>query len=65
MQDPGVSRFFCGLLMHKLKTGVERFLSGGRTYLVEEGVILVGDQQYGGRKRQISTPVAAFLDTIT
>jgi hypothetical protein len=28
-------------------------ISGGRTYLV-------GDQQDGGRKRQISTPVSAF-----
>ena len=34
--------------------------SGGRTYLVGEGVILVGDQQDGGKKRQISTPVSAF-----
>jgi hypothetical protein len=25
-----------------------------------EGVILVEDQQYGGKKRQISTPVGAF-----
>jgi hypothetical protein len=25
-----------------------------------EGVILVGDQQDGGKKRQISTPVSAF-----
>jgi len=29
-------------------------------YLVGEGVILVGDQQDGGKKRQISTPVSAF-----
>jgi hypothetical protein len=28
--------------------------------LVGEGVILVGDQQDGGKKRQISTPVNAF-----
>jgi hypothetical protein len=28
--------------------------------LVGEGVIFVGDQQDGGRKRQISTPVSAF-----
>jgi hypothetical protein len=28
--------------------------------LVGEGVILVGDQQDGGKKRQISTPVSAF-----
>ena len=34
--------------------------TGGRTYLVGEGVILVGDQQDGGKKRQISTPVSAF-----
>jgi hypothetical protein len=34
--------------------------TGGRTYLVGEGVILVGDQQIGGKKRQISTPVSAF-----
>jgi hypothetical protein len=34
--------------------------AGGRTYLVGEGVILVGDQQDGGRKRQISTLVSAF-----
>ena len=35
-------------------------LSRSRTYLVGEGVILVGDQQDGGKKRQISTPVSAF-----
>jgi hypothetical protein len=35
-------------------------LSGGRIYLVREEVILVGDQQDGGKKRQISTPVSAF-----
>ena len=29
-------------------------------YLVGEGVILVGNQQDGGKKRQISTPVSAF-----
>ena len=34
--------------------------SGGQTYLVGEGVILVGDQQDGGKKPQISTPVSAF-----
>ena len=34
--------------------------SGGRTYLVAEGVIFVGDQQDSGKKRQISTPVSAF-----
>jgi hypothetical protein len=34
--------------------------SGGRTYLVGEWVILVGDQQDGEKKRQISTPVSAF-----
>jgi len=28
--------------------------------LVGEEVILVGDQQDGGRKRQISTPVSTF-----
>jgi hypothetical protein len=28
--------------------------------LVGEGVILVGDQQDGGKKLQISTPVSAF-----
>jgi hypothetical protein len=31
-----------------------------RTYLVGEGFILVGDQQDGGKKRQISTPVSIF-----
>ena len=36
------------------------YYTGGRTYLVGEGVILVGDQQDGGKKRQISTPVSAF-----
>jgi hypothetical protein len=35
-------------------------LLGGRTYLVGEGFILVGDQQDGGKKRQISTPVSIF-----
>ena len=30
------------------------------TCLVGEGVILVGDQQDGGKKRQISTSVSAF-----
>jgi hypothetical protein len=34
--------------------------SGGRTYLVGEGVILVEDQQDGGKKRQIPTPASAF-----
>ena len=34
--------------------------TGGRTYLVGEGVILVGDQQDGRKNRQISTPVSAF-----
>jgi hypothetical protein len=34
--------------------------SGGRTYLVGEGVILVADHQNVGKKRQISTPVSAF-----
>ena len=38
----------------------DHIVSGGRIYLVGEGVILVGDQQDGGRKRQISTPVSAF-----
>jgi hypothetical protein len=32
--------------------------------LVGEGVILVGDQQDGGRKRQISIPVSAFIEII-
>jgi hypothetical protein len=36
-------------------------LSGGRTYLVEEEVILVGDQQDGGKKRQISTLVSKCI----
>jgi len=35
-------------------------ITGGRTSLVVEGVILVGDQQDGGEKRQISTPISAF-----
>jgi hypothetical protein len=35
-------------------------VSGGQTYLVGEGVILVGDQQYGGKKCQISTLESAF-----
>jgi hypothetical protein len=30
-------------------------------YLVGEGVILVGNQQDGGKKRQISTPVKCIL----
>jgi hypothetical protein len=34
-------------------------------YLVGEGVILVGNQQDGGKKRQISTPVSAFHMSIT
>ena len=34
--------------------------TGGRTYLVGEGVILVGDQQDGRKNCQISTPVSAF-----
>ena len=35
-------------------------ITGGRTYLVGEGVILVEDQQDGVKKRQISTPISAF-----
>jgi hypothetical protein len=45
---------------NRLEFKNECYLSGGRTYLVGEGVILVGDQQDGGKKRQISTPVSAF-----
>ena len=33
---------------------------GGRTYLVGEVVILVGDQEDGEKNRQIFTPVSAF-----
>jgi hypothetical protein len=31
----------------------DHIVSGGRIYLVGEGVILVGDQQDGGRKRHL------------
>ena len=36
------------------------YYSGGRTYLVGEGVILIVDRQDGGIKRQISISVSAF-----
>ena len=39
---------FC--VVSKYNDYSERSISGGRTYLVGEGVILVGDQQDGGKK---------------
>jgi hypothetical protein len=35
-------------------------ITGDQTYLVGEGIILIGDQQDGEKKRQISKPVSAF-----
>ena len=51
-----------GTCMRQQTTNPYRYVypTGGRTCLVGEGVILVGDQQDGGKKRQNSTSVSAF-----
>ena len=48
------------LAIYYLQVSSIQYNTGGRTYLVGEGVILVWDQQDGGKNRQISTPVSAF-----